>query len=97
MTCLFEFLLDGLITVKLSVHNDSKALILIGNRLVPGRQIDNAEPCVAETNSTILSDPMTLTVRATMMQAFGCPLQRLGWYRTILGENSNYSTHLNAP
>src|SRR5215472_5295141 len=89
-----ELLLDRLITVEFAVHNNAKASIFVGDGLISGRQIDNAEPRVAEADAAISCNPMALAVRTTMMEALRCFHQRLRRYPTVLRKNCNDSAHL---
>lgn len=95
MSSLFELRLDRLITVEFAIYNNAKAFVFVGDGLVSGRQIDNAEPRVAKSDAADCCDPMTLTVRTTMAEALGGLLQGFLWYPTVFRKNCHDSAHLN--
>src|SRR5207244_5638021 len=77
VSSLFEFFLDRLVTVEFAIHDDPKRFVFVGDRLISSRQVDDAQPCVPQTNSTVGRDPVALSVRAAMTETPGRPLQRL--------------------
>src|SRR5881396_4135560 len=97
VSCLFEFFLDRLVTVELTIHDDPKRFVFVGDWLISGRQVDDAQPRVSQTDSTVGCDPVALSVRAAMMETPGRPLQRLGSNRAMLRKHGNNSAHLSVP
>ncbi len=71
MSARFEFLLSGLVVVQFAVHNDAKGFIFVGDRLIPGGEIDDAKARVAESNTSIRGKPVALAIRAAMTKTFG--------------------------
>jgi hypothetical protein len=63
--------------IKLAVDNDMNPLVLVGDRLIAGREVNDAQPRVTETGTVIGGQPDTLAVRAAMMEGFRGALQRL--------------------
>jgi len=51
--------------------------VLVGDRLVAGHQVDDAEPRVAESDAPVFGDPLPLAVGAAVVQAGGRSCQRL--------------------
>src|ERR1035438_743602 len=89
----FQLLLNCLKPVELPVHNNPRPLIFAGNRLVPGREIDNAQPSVTKSHFPIARDPLPLPVRPTVIQAFGRTFQNHRRHRSPARKDSNDSTH----
>src|SRR5262249_35690338 len=67
--------LDPLEIVELAVDHDVKAVVLAGNRLISGRQVDDAQPRMAQAHATVGGQPGTLAVRTAVRQPPGRPLQ----------------------
>ena len=97
VSSLFEFFLDRLVTVEFTIHDDPKRFVFVGDWLISGRQVDDAQPCVSQTDSTVGGDPVTLSVRAAMTKTPCRALQRLGSNRAMLRKHGNNSAHLIAP
>src|SRR5689334_1211524 len=69
----FQFLLDRFVAIELAVADDRRASVFAGDRLIAGGEIDDAEARVAQTHFAVGAQPVTLAVRAAMLQACGCP------------------------
>src|SRR5438128_11558145 len=89
VSSLFEFFLDRLVTVEFTIHDDPKGFVFVGNWLISGRQVDDAQPCVSEADSTIGCEPVALSVRAAMTETPCRPLQRLSRNRAMLRKHGN--------
>src|SRR6516164_7248388 len=66
---------------------------LDADRLVPGRQINNAEARVAQRNATVGGDPMPLTIRTAVTETLGGPLRYLCRDWLVTREESDNSAH----
>src|SRR5439155_22065306 len=97
VSSLFEFFLDRLVTVEFTIHDDPKRFVFVGDWLISSRQVDNAQPCVSQTDSTVGCDPVALSVRTAMMETPCRCLQRLSNNRAMLRKHGNNSTHLSVP
>ena len=69
MTGLPQFSSNGLVPVKFSVDDDPDPPILIGDGLVSGQQVNDAEPCVPESNPPVLRNPMPLPIRSAVVKS----------------------------
>src|SRR5881396_3351734 len=93
VSCLFEFFLDRLVTVELTIHDDPKHFVFVGDRLISSRQVDDAQPRVSQTDSTVGRDPVALSVRAAMTETHCRLLQRLGANGAMLRKYRYNSAH----
>src|SRR5262249_1022394 len=48
-----EFFANGFVAIKFAVDDNSGLLVLAGNGLISGREVDNAEPRVPQSDSAI--------------------------------------------
>ncbi len=64
-----QLVLDPLEVVELAVDDDVQAPVFAGDRLVPGRQVDDAQPRVAEAHAMPGLKPGALTIRPAVGQA----------------------------
>ena len=71
-----EVALHALEVVELAVDDDPQALVLAGDRLIAGGQVDDAEPGMAQPDPPVRRDPRPLSVRPAMMQPRRRPLER---------------------
>src|SRR5436309_15874545 len=94
VSSLFEFFLDRLVTVEFTIHDDPKGFVFVGDWLISSRQVDNAQPCVSEADSTVWCDPVTLSVRTAMTKTHCRLLQRLDANRAMLRKYGYNSAHL---
>src|SRR5438093_7168637 len=94
VSSLFEFFLDRLVTVEFTIHNDPKCFVFVGDWLTSSGQVDNAQPCVPQTNSTVGRDPVALPVRTAMTETPCRPLQRLGANGAVLRKYRYNSAHI---
>ena len=53
VTRLLEFALDCFVAVEFAVDDDAGLSVLACDRLIPGREIDDAEPRVAESDAAV--------------------------------------------
>jgi hypothetical protein len=91
MPCLFEFVLDRLVAVEFAVNNDLKLFVLICDRLISGRKINDAQAGVPETDPGIRSEPIALAVRTTMAETLCSRFEYPASDRGMRRENSNDS------
>jgi hypothetical protein len=61
--------------VELTVHDDARAANLARDGLVACREVDDAEPCMAECDPFVLRYPVTPSVGPAMEQPLRCELQ----------------------
>ena len=73
---LLELALDRLEIVELAVDDDPRALVFAGDRLIAGRQVDDAQPRMAEGDAPIGGDPVALAVGPAMVEAPGGAFDR---------------------
>src|SRR6185369_15014262 len=50
--------------VKLPIHDDVNAAVLVCDRLVPCRKVDNTQSRVSQANALVSGEPRALTIRA---------------------------------
>src|SRR5437016_1654139 len=84
VSSLFKLLLNRLITVELTIHDDPKRFVLVRDWLISGRQVYDAQPCVSQTDSTVGCDPVAPSVRAAMVETPCRPPECLSSYRGML-------------
>src|SRR5207249_6110143 len=94
MPGLFELVLDRLVAVEFAVDNDLKLFVLIGDRLISGRKINDAQACVPETDPGVRSDPIALAIRTTMAETLCGLFEYAGSDRGMGREDSDDSTHV---
>ncbi len=70
----FKFFSNHFVPVKFAVHYDPYGFILIRDRLIACRKIDNAQSRVSKRHPAVRRNPMTLCVGPTMIEA---PRRRL--------------------
>src|SRR5438552_2855048 len=97
MSVLFEFLLNRLVIVEFAVNNNAKSFVFICDRLISGREVDDTKTRVPQPDSTIGSDPVSLSVGAPVMKAFCGFLQDFIRDGCLPGTNCNDSAHSNSP
>src|ERR1700755_1127309 len=68
VSALLEFLLKRVETVELAVDDDPNALVFARDRLIAGREIDDAQPSVAKGHTTIGRYPVALCVGSSMVK-----------------------------
>src|SRR5262249_50886249 len=71
----FEVALGALEVVDLAVDDDPHRLVLAGDRLLAGRQVDDAEPGVAQPGAPVAGEPGALSVRPAVGKPARRPLQ----------------------
>jgi hypothetical protein len=97
MTAHDELALIALVVVKLAVDDDVERLVLVRDRLVAGRQVDDAEARVSEADALVRRDPLLLAIRPAMVQCVGGARENVGRDRTGARENGDDSAHEVAP
>ena len=60
---------DRLEVVELAVDDDVERLVFVGDRLIAGGQVDDAQPRVSEARTPVRGGPGCLVVRAPMNEA----------------------------
>ena len=71
-----QLALDALVVVELAVDDDVQAFVFVGDRLIAGCQVDNAQPRMPQRDAAVRRDPMPLAVRPAMVQGW-MPLRGL--------------------
>jgi hypothetical protein len=64
-----ELVPNCLIAIEFTVNDDTRSTVLARNRLISGRQINDAQPRMPKSNPPVRGDPMSLSVGSTVMQA----------------------------
>ncbi len=62
----FQAPADRLEVVELAVDDDVERLVFVGDRLIAGGQVDDAQPRVSEARAPVRGRPGRLVVRAAM-------------------------------
>src|SRR5258708_363810 len=65
----FPFTSLALEVIKLAVDNDVNPFVLVRDRLIAGREVNNAQPRMTETDALIGGQPGALAVRTAMAKA----------------------------
>jgi hypothetical protein len=63
--------------IEFSVHNDMKPFVLVRDRLIAGRKVNDAQTRMTETNALIGRQPSALAVRTAVVKAVRGALQPL--------------------
>ena len=63
--------------IKLAVDNDMNPLILVRDRLIAGREVNDTQPRMTETDALIGGQPRALAVRTAVAKAVRGVLQPL--------------------
>ena len=93
---LLEPALRRLEIVELAVDDDPRALVLARDRLIAGRQVDDAEPRMPQRDAPISRQPLALTVRSAVIEPPGRALDEVGRERRGPGEEGDDATHKSA-
>ena len=93
----FEVALDALEVVELAVDDDLQRLVLAGDRLIAGRQVDDAEPGMAQPDPTIVGEPRPLSVRSAVGESERRSLQGVGRNRLPRRIHRHDPTHAAPP
>ena len=86
-----------LVVVELAVDDDVECLVLVRDRLVAGRQVDDAETRVPEADALMRRDPLLLAVGPAMVKRVCGTRENVGRDRTGARENGDDSAHEVAP
>src|SRR3979409_1576752 len=70
-----ELVLGLFVAVELPIHDDSRAPVLAADGLTAGRQVDDAQPGMSKSNSSVAGHPMALPVRTPMEKTLSGPPQ----------------------
>ncbi len=62
----FQAPADRLEVVELAVDDDVERFVFVGDRLIAGGQVDDAQPRVPEAGAPVRGRPRRLVVRAAM-------------------------------
>src|SRR5262249_30869148 len=93
VAALLQFALDAFIIVELAIDDDPGALVFVGDGLIAGHQIDDAEPRMAEADAPMWRDPGALPVGTAMMEAGDAALERSRRNGSVLRENRDNAAH----
>ena len=94
MARVFEFFLDGLVAVELSIDDDVNTLILVCDWLIAGGEVDDAEARVPERNFSVTRDPLPPAVGPTMIEASRSLLDYFRRDGIASGKKRNDSAHI---
>ena len=84
---------DPLEVVELAVGDDAQPAVFVGDRLIAGLEIDDAQPRVAEAGAAIERGPDVLGVRTSMTQPPRRARDRLSVNSTVSRNRRNYPAH----
>jgi hypothetical protein len=73
-----EVALSALEVVELAVDDDVQGLVLAGDRLIAGGQVDDAESGMDQPDSPIIGDPPPLPIRSAVGETESCLFQGNG-------------------
>ena len=71
MALLLQLPLNGFEPIELPIHDDMLSAVFAGDRLVPGGEVDDAEPGVAQADRPIGGNPYPLPIRSPVIQGLG--------------------------
>jgi len=92
-----ELALDRLVAVELPVDDDPRLLVLAHDRLVAGREVDDAEARMTEPDASVVGHPLAPAVGPSVTKGAGGARQRLGINGLRSREDSDDSTHVSPP
>ena len=78
MSALLQLTSLALKVIELAVDNDMKLFVLVRDRLIAGRKVNDAQPRMTETDALIRRQPGALAVWTTVVKAVRGALQPLG-------------------
>src|SRR6185312_10967655 len=84
---------DALVVVELAVDDDVGAVVLGGDGLVAGDEVDDAEASMSEGDAPIRRDPVVLAVGTAVVETPGGPLNGGQGDRLATGEECDDSAH----
>jgi hypothetical protein len=93
MASLLQLALDRLVAVELAVHHDLQASVLVRDRLIAGREVDDGEARVAEPDPAMRRDPPALRVGAAMLEPKRRPAKRVLVDRVPRGDDGHDAAH----
>ena len=93
MARVIERTLHALVVVELSVDDDVEALVLVGDRLIAGVEVDDAEARMPEPDTAMRRDPVSAPVRPAMVERPRRSFQRLCIDRIVGREQRIRMTH----
>jgi hypothetical protein len=73
----FQFTSLALEVIELAVDNDVNPFVLVCDRLITGREVNNAQPRMTETDALVWGEPGALAVRTAVPKAVRGALQPL--------------------
>ena len=80
--------------VELAIDDDAGLVILAGDRLRAGRQVDDAQPGMTEGHAPILRHPVFLGIRAAVLESLNGALNGAVRDRTTGGVDCNNTAHV---
>ena len=83
--------------IKFSIHDNPDPMILIGNGLIAGGEIDDAQPGMPKPHTTVSGNPFTIAVGSAMVKHFNGGPEGLGGYWFVTGEQGSDSAHKLVP
>ena len=89
----FQVPLDRLVSVELAVDDDVDLPVLACDGLIAGRQVDDAQPGVPETDVPVIRDPPPLPVGAAVSEPSRSRLDRLNGHPSLGCERRHDAAH----
>src|SRR5215218_3066302 len=86
---------NALEVVELAVVNEVELGVFVRDRLVAGREVDDAQPGVAESRAGTGVDPDALGVGTAMIETPGRAMERVGGDAAPAGNSCNDAAHMN--
>ena len=77
MAALFEFTPLALEIIKLTVNDNVDPPVFTGDWLIPGGQINDAQPGMAQAYACVTGNPGPMAIGPSVMQASGGRLERV--------------------
>ncbi len=93
MPRILQFLADRFVAVELAIGDEARAFVPAGDRLIAGRQVDDAEPGVAKAHRSVRADPVALPIGPAMMKPGRRPLDCFELNRLTTREDREYAAH----
>src|SRR5262245_40098546 len=93
MPVTLQFLLDRLVTVELAVDDDLRLFVFTGDWLITGRQVDDAQPRMAEGHPSVGGYPVALSVGPATVETSGGAFDRGRRNRSIRRKDGNNAAH----
>src|SRR5262249_34729976 len=97
VAAVLEVALDALEVVELAVRDDAQLPVLVRDRLVAGREVDDAEARVPQPDASMRRDPAALGVGPAVEEAARGAQEGLLGDRLAFGEHRDDAAHRGPP